>query len=122
MWSQKIADWIGSHRRAFEFFAQYLVCENLKSAVRKAHRYDPDINPICQDFATHYELAVVPTRAGQPRDKSLGVHSVDGMSHSGDIGIYIVQTLDYVTNACASISTNSLASIRRATSTIVQAG
>ena len=42
MWSQKIADWIGSHRRAFEFFAQYLVCENLKSAVRKAHRYDPD--------------------------------------------------------------------------------
>jgi len=36
----------------------------------KLHRYDPDINRAYQDFAEHYQLAVLPARVRKPRDKA----------------------------------------------------
>jgi transposase len=72
-WSQKIPDWIGSHQRAFIFFGgvpEVLVPDNLKSAVTKACRYDPDINPAYHEMARHFGCAVVPARARKPRDKA----------------------------------------------------
>jgi len=48
-----------------------LVHDNLKSAVIKASRYEPDINRSLEDFANHYGMTVVPTRPLKPRDKSL---------------------------------------------------
>ncbi len=72
-WTQRLGDWLGSHRRMFEAFGavpSYVVCDNLKSGVRKAHRYDPEINPSYQDLAMHYKTVVVPTRPGKPRDKA----------------------------------------------------
>ncbi len=47
-WSQKQADWLNAHVQAFEFFGgvpEVVVPDNLKSAVHKTHRYEPDINP-----------------------------------------------------------------------------
>jgi transposase len=47
-WSQGLADWIGSHVRALAFFAgvpEIIVPDNLRSAVSKARRYEPDLNP-----------------------------------------------------------------------------
>ena len=73
-WTQKLNDWIGSHRRAFEFFGavpRVVVPDNLKGAVRKAHRYDPDLNPTYRDLAVHYDIVVLPARVRKPRDKSL---------------------------------------------------
>ena len=50
---------------------QTLVPDNLKSAVIKASRYEPDINRVLEDFANHYGTTVTPTRARKPQDKAL---------------------------------------------------
>jgi transposase len=71
--SQDLADWIGSHVRAFEFFGgvpQIVVPDNAKTGVAKACRYEPDLNPTYQDLAAHYGVAVVPARPRKPRDKA----------------------------------------------------
>lgn len=71
--TQSIPDWLGSHRRALEYFGGVpaaVVPDNLKSGVTRAHRYDPDINPSYQDLATHYGFAVLPARVATPRDKA----------------------------------------------------
>lgn len=47
-----------------------MVPDNLKSAVRKTHRYEPDINPSYQQLAEHYGVAVVPARPYKPKDKA----------------------------------------------------
>jgi transposase len=71
--SQALPCWIASHVRAFSYFgcAPYvLVPDNLKPGVSKACRYDPDINPTYAELAAHYGTAVMPARAGKPRDKA----------------------------------------------------
>ena len=45
--------------------------DNHRPAVSRAHRYEPDTNPTYHDLARHYGVAVLPTRARKPRDKSL---------------------------------------------------
>jgi transposase len=50
---------------------QALVPDNLKSAVIKASRYEPDINRALEDFANHYGTTVVPARVKKPKDKAL---------------------------------------------------
>lgn len=72
-WTQTLPDWIGAQVRALNFLGgcpDIIVPDNLKSAVSKAHRYEPDLNPTYQDFATHYGLAVIPARVRKPRDKA----------------------------------------------------
>lgn len=72
-WSQKLPDWLGSHVRMLEFFGgapRAIVPDNLKSAVTRAHRYEPQLNPSYQDFAEHYGVAILPTRVRKPRDKA----------------------------------------------------
>lgn len=71
--SQQLPDWIASHVRAFSFFggvARMLVPDQLKSAVTRACRYDPDINRTYAELAAHYGTAVLPARPGKPRDKA----------------------------------------------------
>ena len=72
-WSQKLPDWINSHVRAFEFIGgvpTIVVPDNLKSAVTKACRYDPVINPSYQQLSAHYGTALVPARPLKPKDKA----------------------------------------------------
>lgn len=72
-WTQQLPDWIQSHVNAFEFFGgapEIIVPDNLKSAVSKAHRYEPDLNPTYQDMACHYGIAILPTRICSPQDKA----------------------------------------------------
>lgn len=72
-WTQTIPDWITSHIHAFEYFggvSQIVVPDNLKSGVTKACRYEPDINPAYHALCCHYACAVIPARAGKPRDKA----------------------------------------------------
>lgn len=72
--SQKSADFLSSHVRMLEFFggsAQVVSPDNLKSAVLKAHRYDPVLNPAYTRLATHYGFAVVPARVRRPQDKAI---------------------------------------------------
>jgi transposase len=72
-WPQGLPDWIGSHQPAFRFMGgvpELVVPDNLRSGVSKAHRYEPDTNPTYQDTASHYEIAVLPTRVPKPRHKA----------------------------------------------------
>lgn len=48
-----------------------LVPDNLKSAIIKASRYEPDVNRALEDFANHYGTVVIPTRVRKPKDKAL---------------------------------------------------
>ncbi|HEY5507681.1 MAG TPA: IS21 family transposase, partial [Paludibacter sp.] len=48
-----------------------LVPDNLKSAIVKANRYDPEINRALEDFANHYNFTVIPARVRKPQDKAL---------------------------------------------------
>ena len=72
-WDQSLPNWIGSHVRSFEYFggvAKATVPDNLKAGVSRASRYEPDINPTYHDMAVYYGTAVIPARAGKPKDKA----------------------------------------------------
>jgi len=71
--TQQLPDWIGSHVRAFEYFGclpKILVPDCLKSAVVRACRYEPDLNPTYAEMASHYGLCVLPARPAHPKDKA----------------------------------------------------
>jgi transposase len=48
-----------------------LVPDNLKAAVIRANRYQPELNRVLEDFANHYGVTVLPARVAKPRDKAL---------------------------------------------------
>src|SRR5499426_4122754 len=82
-WTQSLPDWIGSHVRTFEALGgvpEIVVPDNLKAAVTRAHRYEPDLNRTYLDLAYHYHVAIIPARAARPRDKAkveVGVQVVE---------------------------------------------
>jgi transposase len=80
--TQSLADWLGAHVRAFEYFGgvtELVVIDNLKSGVQRACRYEPDLNPSYQDLAEHYGVAVLPARVRKPRDKAKVEVAVQGI-------------------------------------------
>lgn len=71
--SQKKSNWIESHVNAFEYFGgvpEILVPDNLKSAVTKACRYEPQINTSYQHMASHYKTVIITARPYKPKDKA----------------------------------------------------
>jgi transposase len=71
--SQKLADFVGSTGRAFEYFGavpEIVVPDQLRSAVSGPDRYEPDINPTYLEMAQHYGVTVIPARPRRPRDKA----------------------------------------------------
>ena len=66
-------NWINLHVRAFEFLGgvpELVVCDNTRTAVTKADRYEPTLHPLFADMAEHYDTVVLPARALKPRDKA----------------------------------------------------
>ena len=71
--SQELPYWIAGHVHSFEYMLgcpRIIVCDNLLSGVKHAHRYEPDINATYLEMAAHYRCAVIPARAAKPRDKA----------------------------------------------------
>jgi transposase len=71
--SQQIPDWIKVHVSTFEYFGGVTACvvpDQLKSGVKTASKYDPEINPVYAELCAHYGVAVVPARPREPRDKA----------------------------------------------------
>jgi len=59
--------------RAVEFFggvARATVCDQLKSGVARACRYEPEVQRTYEEMATHYATTVLPARPKHPRDKA----------------------------------------------------
>jgi transposase len=82
-WPQSLPDWIAAHGRTFHALSgvpEVLVPDNLKAAVHRAHRYEPEINRTYAELAHHYGVAIIPARAATPRDKAkaeVGVQVVE---------------------------------------------
>ena len=77
--SQKSEDFLHGLSCGLSYFGgspKILVPDNLKAAVTKTNKYEPDINHLMEDFANHYGFVVCPARAGKPRDKASVENSV----------------------------------------------
>lgn len=71
-WTQGLADWIGSHLRAFEFVLgvpEIVVPDHLKSGVTWGCRYEHHLNRTYEEMASDYGVAVIPEHRMKPRDK-----------------------------------------------------
>lgn len=72
--SQKKEDFIFACEQALHFFGgvpEAIVPDNLKSAVKKASRYESELNDSFAAFAAHYNTYVFPARVYKPKDKAL---------------------------------------------------
>jgi len=77
--SQQSADFLSCLADNLDFIGGVpsgIVCDNLKPAVKKASKYDPEINQSMSDFGLHYNTAILPTRAYKPKDKALVENAV----------------------------------------------
>lgn len=73
VFDQKLPSFLSSHEKMWAYFdgvTPYVVVDNLKSGVTKAHLYDPDVNPTYCEFGNHYGFGVLPARPYTPRDKA----------------------------------------------------
>lgn len=71
--SQQLNEWIEAHKNMFTFYEgvpEALVPDNLKSGVKTADRYDPELNPTYYDMANHYGTVILPARSRKPKDKA----------------------------------------------------
>jgi hypothetical protein len=78
--SQTREDLIPCIANSLDFFGgvpQTIVSDNLKSAVSRSSKYEPQINKSLKDFALHHKCAVNPTRAYSPQDKALVENAVN---------------------------------------------
>lgn len=71
--TQTIPDFSASIVRAFEYLGAVptiLVPDQLRSAVSRPDRYDPDINQTLHDLAQHYGMVVLPAPPRKPKGKA----------------------------------------------------
>lgn len=76
---EKKGNWLACHERMYEAFGgvpRVTAPDNLKAGVKRAHIYDPDLNPEYMEMARHYNTAVVPARVRRPKDKALVENAV----------------------------------------------
>jgi transposase len=73
LYSQQIEDFIKGICNALRYFGgvpSSIKCDNLKSAVVKADRYDPTFTQAMEMFCAHYGTTAVSSRVRKPRDKA----------------------------------------------------
>lgn len=73
MRSQTVEEFIAACENAFHFFRGVplaIVPDNLKSAVFRASKYEPELNENFKAFADHYGVAILPARVRRPQDKA----------------------------------------------------
>ena len=77
--TQQLPDWVGAHVGMVEHFegaTALWVPDQLKSAITRPCRYEPDVNRTYEDLADHYGAVVVPARPRKPRDKAAAENGV----------------------------------------------
>lgn len=77
--TQKQEDFITCNENALRYYGgsvNAIVPDCLKTGVKKAHKYEPEINPVFSDFARHYGTTILPARPYKPKDKALVENAV----------------------------------------------
>lgn len=72
--SQKKEDLIKATENSLHYFGgvpKAIIADNLKSAVTRACKYEPQVNETFENFALHYGTTILPTRPFSPKDKAL---------------------------------------------------
>lgn len=72
--SQKVEDFLHCIRMCLEHIGgvpRIIVSDNLKAAVIKPDKYEPNLNKAFADMGNHYNFAVLPARSLHPKDKAL---------------------------------------------------
>lgn len=88
--SESLEYWITEHVNAFRYYGgvpHLLIPDNLKTGVKRACNYDPELNKTYLELSEHYDCAIVPARVRKPRDKS----SVEGTV--GDASTWVAAAL-----------------------------
>ena len=78
--SQKREDLIPCIANALKYYdgvPKAIITDNLKSAVSRSSRYEPQVNKSLKDFAHHYGCVINPTRTYSPQDKALVENAVN---------------------------------------------
>ena len=78
--SQKREDMVHCLGNALSYYGgvpKAIVSDNLKSAVTRASKHEPEINRMFKDFARHYGCVINPTRSYAPQDKALVENAVN---------------------------------------------
>lgn len=72
--SQKIEHFMTGVRHSMEYAGgapRIIVPDNLKAAVTKPDKYEPEVNSTFEDFSAYYGCVVIPARPKKPKDKAL---------------------------------------------------
>ena len=78
-WTQGEEDFINAHVRALAFFdgvPKVWTPDNLKTGVKEADYYEPELNVAYLELARHYGAAIIPARVRRPKDKAKCERSV----------------------------------------------
>lgn len=78
--SQRIADFITCINAMLRYYAGVtatILCDNMKTAVIRANRYEPVFTDICYQLSEHYGTTFTATRPYSPRDKAMVERAVN---------------------------------------------
>lgn len=78
--SQQTADFtdcINSMLKLYGGVPATIICDNLKTAVTRADRYEPQFTDICHQLSAHYATTFSATRPYSPRDKAMVERAVN---------------------------------------------
>lgn len=70
--SQKQEDFLSCLENALKYIGgvpQCIVSDNLRSAVKRSDRYDPEFTFLMEQFSVHYNTSVMAARVAKPKDK-----------------------------------------------------
>ena len=76
---EKLHSWINGHINAFQYFGgvpKTLIPDNLKSGVKHANFYEPELNKGYQEMSGYYGCVILPARVRKPKDKPSVENSV----------------------------------------------
>jgi transposase len=78
--SQKTEDFTDCINSMLKFYGGVpttILCDNMRTAVKRADRYEPQFTDICQQLSEHYATTFSATRPYSPRDKAMVERAVN---------------------------------------------
>lgn len=78
--SQQTADFTDCINSLLKFYGGVpatILCDNLRTAVKRADRYEPEFTDICHQLSEHYDTTFSATRPYSPRDKAMVERAVN---------------------------------------------